>query len=85
MAEWRKNLWLTKDEAKEAGMTHEGTLYGIPVYLGDTDNPEAFLAVPKIPLLVLWTLFCNSAFEFFAMFCPDSVEIRVPVTFGDKL
>lgn len=85
MAAWRKNFYLTKQDALAAGLTHEGTLYGLPVYLGDIDNPEAFLAVPKIPPLVVWTLFCSYMFEFFALFVSEDVEIRTPMVLGDEL
>ena len=85
MSQWRKNLYLTKADAVELGMTHEGTLFGLPVYLGEVDNPEQFLAIPKIPVLVLWTVLCSKLFDFFAMFCHPDTEIVTPVVVGDQL
>ena len=85
MTQWRKYLFLTKADALEHGLTHEGTLFGIPVFLGDVTNPESFLAVPKIPILVFWTLLCTKMFEFFASFVSEDIVIKTPIVVGDPL
>jgi hypothetical protein len=85
MAEWRKYLFITRADALAYGLTHEGTLFGLPVFLGDVDNPTGFLAVPKIPILVVWTLLCTKMFEFFAHFVDEDTVIKTPMVLGDKL
>jgi len=85
MAEWRKYLFLTKADALEFGLTHEGTLYGVPAFLGDVTNPDSFMAVPKIPALVLWIMFCNKMFQFFSNFVSEDTIIKTPMVVGAPL
>jgi hypothetical protein len=85
MGEWRKYLYLTRADALAFGLTHEGTLFGLPVYLGDVTNPDEFLAVPKIPVLVLWTLFCSKAFELMSYFISEDTVVKTPMVLGDPL
>ena len=77
-----KYLYVTEAQALSYGLTHEGTLYGIPVWIGDVDNPESFLAIPKIPALVVWTAFASGAMQFLVEHFRNDESIETPLTVG---
>lgn len=77
-------MWVTKAAAKNAGMTHEGTLYGIPVYLNIL-NKNDFNAVPKFWPSILWVLLCDVMYDFAAWFVPLDGEIVTPMTVGKEI
>lgn len=50
-------LVITKQMARDAGMTHEGKIYGVPVWMGHVNDPEYVDAVAKIYPLSWWMTF----------------------------
>lgn len=58
-------MFIDKEEAKEMGMTHEGTLFGVPAWFGSGDidaNPNRI--VPKFIPFVYYTRFADASFDF---------------------
>lgn len=71
-------LYITKKEAIKAGLTHEGTLYGVPAWFGEDDGVMV-MATPKIPLLTLWTLFADAMYELASFFLRGHQVLRSPI------
>lgn len=77
-------MWVSKAAAKKAGMTHEGTLYGVAVYLRLL-NKNDFDAVPKLWPSIAWLILCDLAYDFAAWFVPLDAELVTPMTVGKEL
>lgn len=78
MIAWLKwRYYITREEARTAGYTHEGTLYGVPAwFLGDgMTEGEYFLATPKFMPLERWTLFCEWLYDQLEYLVPAGVEL----------
>ncbi len=48
-------LYIREKVAIEAGMTHEGRMFGVPAWLVETADNEV-TGCPKIPALQLWCM-----------------------------
>jgi hypothetical protein len=71
-------LYITKREALAAGLTHEGTLFGVPAWFGE-HNGQVCRATPKIPVLHLWCMFCDSLYEVASYFLHGHTVLKSPI------
>ena len=81
LKEWwyaiRVFLYLTETDASELGFTHHGTLFGVPAWLHE--NGEDFVAAPKIPALIVWTLFADCCYEVASWLLPGDGFLKSPI------
>lgn len=71
-------LYITRARALELGATHEGTLFGVSAWFFG-DDEDAPVCGPKVPALVLWTLFADAAYETATFFLPADQFIEAPI------
>jgi hypothetical protein len=71
-------LYITKQEAIASGLTHEGTLYGVPAWFGEDDG-HICMATPKIPALTLWCLFADACYELASYFLKGHQVLHSPI------
>lgn len=73
-------IYISKKEAIEAGATHHGRLFGVPVWFMGDPNGDEVMAAPKCLLLqpVLW--FCDAFVEMLTFGMPNDTFIEIPIT-----
>jgi hypothetical protein len=71
-------FYITKAQAIDSGLTHEGKLFGVPAYFG-TDYGNAVTAVPKVPILQLYCLLCDALFELASYFLRGHHVLTTPI------
>ena len=71
-------IYISRDRAQEIGLTHEGTLFGVPAWFAG-DDEEIAMATPKVPVLHAWCWFADRCFELAAFFTPSHVELVSPI------
>lgn len=76
-------LYMTEDKARELGFTNEGTLFGVPAWLGDVQNTESINAVAKIPVMVFYFHLMDFFFQLFSDIFNQ--EVDVPFTVGRSI
>ena len=76
-------LYIAESDAIEAGMTHEGTLFGVPAWL--VEDGEMVNGTPKVPVLNLWCWLADSVLEAASYFMREDQEIPLPYRLGRKL
>lgn len=73
-------IYITRATAKAVGLTHEGTLYGVPAWFeGDDADSEVTMATPKVPLLHAWCWLADLFYEFGSMLIPADAVLRAPI------
>ncbi len=72
------HLFITRRRALALGFTHEGTLFGVPAWMMDVEH-EAIVSCPKIPLLQLWALLADCAYEFASWFMYEDQQLASPI------
>ncbi|MBH1877704.1 hypothetical protein I5W23_04365 [Stenotrophomonas maltophilia] len=82
----RLPLWLyvDKESAIEAGMTHEGRLFGVPAWLRE-DSDSQVTASPKVPALHLWCMGVDLVLEIAAAFVQEDRALESPITLGRRI
>lgn len=79
-------MWMLKEEAKEYGMTHEGKLYGVSVWLRFNERDRnRFDAAPKFVPFMLWIRFCEFMYDTAEYFIPEGYELYTPMTVGEQI
>lgn len=73
-------MFINKQMAREGGMTHEGTVYGMPCWLADIEDPEMITAVTKFYPLNFYLAFMDKVFETVAYMIPSANGIATPLT-----
>jgi hypothetical protein len=73
--------YISKADALDAGLTHEGTLFGVPAWFASAEeNAEGnFMATPKFKPLVIWTLFADSLYDIAELFLPAGQVLESPI------
>ena len=79
-------LYITRAAALDAGLTHEGTLFGVPAWF-DGDGDYVSMATPKLPILHAWCWLADKCFDLATYFMsadavlesPISVKRRIPL------
>lgn len=72
-------LYISKQDALDAGLTHEGSLYGVPAWFAGVGDDEIFLATPKIPLLHAWCWLGEKLLDFGAFFISADYVLVSPI------
>lgn len=78
-------MYITKERALEAGLTHEGTLYGVPAWFADDGNGETSMATPKFLPLQAWCYLADKAFDLAACFMPATCVLESPITITGRI
>ncbi len=73
-------LYITRATALDAGLTHEGTLFGVPAWFDGDDDERISMATPKIPVLHLWCMLCDSLYEMASRFFSEDFVLVSPIT-----
>lgn len=76
-------LWCSAESAKAGGMTHHGRIYGCPAWV--CDGEEMFMAVTKVPALVVYTSVCDMIFDAFTTFMSEDQELVTPIHVGKPI
>jgi hypothetical protein len=71
-------IYITKAAAIAGGLTHEGTLFGVPAWFAG-EGDEIAMATPKAPILHLWCRFADFAFEIASHFTPADRVLVSPI------
>lgn len=71
-------IYITKARALESGLTHEGSLYGVPAWFAE-DNGDVAMATPKVPLLHAWCWLADKCFDLAAHFITDDTVLVSPI------
>lgn len=72
-------FYLPEDEAIENGMTHEGSVYGIPAWFDARETTDSqFAAVMKYPWMEWWATTCEFVYD-------QAVQVACFVTGRDDL
>lgn len=72
-------LYIDKKMAREGGMTHEGSVYGMPCWLADVDDPEMITAVAKFYPLNFYLAAMDTVFEALTYVIPAADGINTPI------
>lgn len=71
-------LYISKARAREVGLTHEGTLFGVPAWFAEDDG-EVAMATPKVPALHVWCWLADGCYELASWFMPSHVVLESPI------
>lgn len=71
-------FYISKAVALQMGLTHEGSLYGIPAWF-DGDDAMTVGAIPKCPALVIWCKLADLAYELVTYFMSSDSYIVAPI------
>ena len=77
-------IYITRKTAIESGLTHEGTLFGVPAWFSG-DDEEIVGAVPKFIPFTIWTLFADFMFDAVALLMPRHIQLNSPITITGKI
>ncbi|NMT33346.1 hypothetical protein HGQ62_01625 [Stenotrophomonas maltophilia] len=80
----RELIYVTKADALANGMTHEGTLFGVPAWRC-VDSEEQVTGTPKIPALHLWCWVIDQLLELTCCLLPQDCELVSPITVGGEI
>lgn len=72
-------LYISKALALAAGLTHEGTLYGVPAWFGEDDDDGNAMCTPKVPILHLWCMFADKLYDVASFFMPADAVLVSPI------
>lgn len=79
-------LYISKATALSWGMTHHGTLYGVPAWIEKhPTDPNQVFGVPKVPVLGLWCRLADAALETFMSFQTSDRYIDAPIRIGERI
>ena len=79
-------IYITRDHAKAAGLTHEGTLFGVPAWFeGNDEDSDVTMATPNVPLLHAWCWLADKFYAFGAMLIPADAVLRSPITIKNRI
>lgn len=74
-------LYVSKSIALANGATHEGRLFGVPVWF--YDDPmigNEVMAAAKFPVTQLWLWLCDGICELLTYFIDEHQVIELPIT-----
>lgn len=72
-------IYISKSEALSAGLTHEGTLYGVPAWFADDGSGEIAAATPKLVPLRFWCWLADHAYELATYFMRSDQMLESPI------
>lgn len=77
-------LYVTEAAARDAGMTHEGRMFGVPAWLAVTGENEV-VGCPKVTALQLWCMAVDALMEAATYFIPADVCVETPIYIGRRI
>lgn len=78
-------IYITEARARESGLTHKGTLFGVPAWFANDDGGEVCMATPKVPLLHAWCWLCDKCYDIAASFTPADMVLVSPITIRGRI
>lgn len=72
-------LYITKKRALAVGLTHEGTLFGVPAWFAGDDQGDIAMATPKAPVLHAWCKLADLFMEGLSYFTPADHVLVSPI------
>ena len=78
-------IYITETRARESGLTHKGTLFGVPAWFAGDADGAICIATPKVPLLHVWCWLCDKCFDLAAFFTPDDQVLVSPITVHGRI
>lgn len=76
-------LWCGAEDAKAAGLTNHGRLYGLPAWV--RDEGDMVSGCPKVPILRLYTAACDVAFDMCSYFIGEDTVLVSPLHVGKPI
>lgn len=70
-------LFISREEALEAGMTHHGRIFGVPAWVCDTE--DGLDACPKFVPAVAWCWLADKLYEIATWFMPSDCYLEAPL------
>lgn len=75
------HAYIDKATALKVGMTHEGTIFGAPMWFeGDPLATGMITGIPKSSIFTPWIWLCDQAFELATWFMLVEQSIQMPCT-----
>lgn len=78
-------IYITEARARESGLTHRGTLFGVPAWFAGDVNGDVCMATPKAPLLHAWCWLCDKAYDMAASLTPAGMVLASPITIRGRI
>jgi hypothetical protein len=76
-------LFVTRADALASGLTHEGSIYGVPSWMRvDGDD---YMAAAKFAPLAIWCVLCDKVFDIWAAFMSDEYILVSPMKLGKRI
>lgn len=72
-------IYITAAAALDAGLTHEGKLFGVPAWFDGDDDGQIAMATPKVPILHVWCMLADSLYEMASRFMPADAVLVSPI------
>ena len=73
-------IYINKADALAAGLTHEGTLFGVPAWFVDVPHSsDEAIGTPKFVPLIAYCIVANLAFAAAAYLLPVGTVLRTPI------
>lgn len=76
-------VYVRRSVTDECGLTHEGTLFGIPAWFTGDDKYTA-IGVPKIVPLQYYCILADKSLDLLTYFMPDTWSMETPCTIREK-
>lgn len=80
----RTLIYVTRQDALDAGMTNEGRLFGVPAWLR-VDSEDQVTGTPKIPALRAWCWAVDLLLDLTCCFIPEDQLLVSPITVGSRI
>lgn len=78
-------IYITEARAREVGLTHKGTLYGVPAWFAGNDDGDICRAVPKAPILLAWCWLAGKLLDVFVDLTPEDMVIMSAITITGRI
>lgn len=78
-------IYITKAGALAAGLTHEGTLFGVPAWFADDGSGDISMATPKFVPLRAWCWLADQACELATYFMRADQVLASPITVTGRI
>lgn len=78
-------IYITEARAREGGLTHKGTLFGVPAWFAGDDNGAICIATPKVPLARAWCWLADKCYDIAASFTPADMVLISPIAIHGRI
>ncbi len=73
-------MFITKQQALAAGMTHHGSIYGVPAWVRETEY--GLDGAPKFAPAAAWCWLCDKAYDLATYLIPTGSFLEAPLRIG---